>query len=395
MTEVLVFSCMLASIVLFLTFISLPSPLFDLMTIVKARHVRRLFWWYRAIIPFYATLFRIASYPEHIKRRYISFIVRVLAPHFGPTPPEHWSTFANTSYIPSVRTPFEPIMVLGDSDGRGNQPMSVRFSMELIDSANGLPMNPEECLATCRAIARRCDFIEGFDSSWLDVCYDTLVYHEWRNLKADHVPVNFFFGGEFTSTGITTKFYFFPMIRARETGVDGMELVSQCMAHLGVGRQWETVTGFVNAHPEYNIYPEIVGIEGVVPTRNRVKVYLRLHQSHTSLADTVFYATLGGVLKDDGVSDTVKALRMLWKLMFPGVREDEVIQLKRPGTKGILVYFEIGLDRKGVIPKVYIPIYRYCQSDVQIARVITEYYRLTRHGGEVEKNYDGHLRELL
>uniref|UniRef100_A0A0W0FJH2 Tryptophan dimethylallyltransferase n=1 Tax=Moniliophthora roreri TaxID=221103 RepID=A0A0W0FJH2_MONRR len=360
---------------------------------LSLNRIRRLFWWYRAIIPFYKTLFRLASYPEHMRRRYISFIAQVLVPHFGPSPPEYWSMpeSKSISYKPSVRTPFEPIVVLGD----GTKPMSVRFSMEIIDSGNGLPRNPEDCLTVCREIGAS-SFVEGFDPTWVDVCYDSLVYHDWRKLKGDHVPINFFFGGEFGQTGVVTKFYFFPMIRAAETGVGGMQLVSQCMARLGVGSQWESVASFVELHPQYKVYPEMVGIEGVAPTRNRVKVYLRLHPDHSSLMDTIYYTTLGGKLNaDNAVSETIAALRVLWKLIFPGVGDDEVVQLKRQGSKGMLVYFEMGLDRKSVIPKVYIPIYRYCQSDAQIARAIAEYYRSTGQGGEVERNYEACLREML
>ncbi|EEB92454.1 hypothetical protein MPER_09030 [Moniliophthora perniciosa FA553] len=385
---------LLTALVILLKLLIWPLSFDDIrafaMTIVNCHSnsspIRRRFWWYRAIVPFYKTLFRLASYPEHLKRQYISFIAQVLVPHFGPSPQEYWSMPESTSisYKPSVRTPFEPIIFLGD----GTKPMSVRFSMEIIDPENGLPRNPEDCLAISREIGAS-SFVEGYDPSWVDVCYDTLVYHDWKKLKGDHIPINFFFG-------VGTKFYFFPMIRATETGVSGIQLVSQCMARLGVERQWQSVADFVESHPQYKVYPEMVGIEGVAPTRNRVKVYLRLHPDHGSLTDTIYYTTLGGRLNgDNGVSETIAALRVLWKLMFPDVEDDEVVRLKRPGSKGMLVYFEMGLDRKGVIPKVYIPVYRYCQSDAQIARAITEYYRSTGQGGDVERNYEACLREML
>ncbi|EEB96237.1 hypothetical protein MPER_04658 [Moniliophthora perniciosa FA553] len=355
--------------------------------------IRRLLWWYRAIVPFYKTLFRLASYPEHLRRQYVSFIAQVLIPHFGPSPQEYWSmpVSTSTSYKPGVRNPLEHAVVLGD----GTKPMSVRFTMKIIDPQDGLPRNPEDCLTVSRAICAG-SFVEGYDPTWVDVCYDTLVYHDWKKLKRDHVSSNFLLGGEFTQTGIVTKFYFYPMIRATKTGVSGMQLVSQCMARLGVESQWQSVADFVESHPQYKVYPEMVGIEGVAPTRNRVKVYLRLHPDHTSLEDTIYYTTLGGELNgDNGVSETIAALRVLWKLMFPDVEDDEVVQLKRPASKGMLVYFEMGLDRKGVIPKVYIPVYRYCQSDAQIARAITEYYRSTEQGGDFQRNYETCLREML
>ncbi|KAI3614837.1 tryptophan dimethylallyltransferase [Moniliophthora roreri] len=335
---------------------------------LSLNRIRRLFWWYRAIIPFYKTLFRLASYPEHMRRRYISFIAQVLVPHFGPSPPEYWS-------MPESK--------------------SISYKPSIIDSGNGLPRNPEDCLAICQEIGAS-SFVEGFDLTWVDICYDSLVYHDWRNFKGDHVPMNFAFGGEFTQTGVVTKFYFYPKVRATETGVGGMQLISQCMGRLGVGGQWKSVVDFVESHPQYGIHPESVGIEGVAPTRSRVKVYLRLHPDHSSLTDTIYCTTLGGRLNgDNAVSETIAALRVLWKLIFPGIGDDEAPQLKRPEQKGMLVYFEMGLDRKSVIPKVYVPIYRYCQSDAQVARAITEYYRSTGQGGEVERNYEACLREML
>lgn len=375
-----------------------------------------MIWWTRAVIPSLLTIFRLSSFSTLQQQRHITFVVRKLIPHFGPTPSEltaeaQGSQSSVSSYKPTIRTPIELIWVLGG----GNSPMSARFDMELISSLkSGHPYNPEAAWNVFLAIFQE---QPSFDPSWAEICYNTLVYHDWRTVKDGERMIQFFVGtasslvivyldaiksrsagGEFAETEVIGKLYFYPPLRARETNTEPLDVTSACLKLLGVFDQWRLVLEFIAANPYYHATPEFIGIECVSPAKNRVKVYLRISVDYCSLRDAVHFTTLGGRLASPAVQETVDALRALWSLLFPGLKEDTSLQSKRPNplARGLLVYFEMALDgRKSPIPKFYLPAYRYCDSDEQIARAVTEYYRTSGKGSSKERNYMAHFKQIL
>ncbi|KAH8822360.1 tryptophan dimethylallyltransferase-domain-containing protein [Flagelloscypha sp. PMI_526] len=326
-------------------------------------------WWWRHVVPTFARLFRLASTAPELRRRYLQFIVDELIPHFGPSPPDFWKIPKDhIDYRPTVHTPIEVIWVLGDEI----KPMSVRFVMDVLDAVMGVPRNPEEMRAVSSQLFQS-SVMTKFDSTWLDVCYDSLVYHDWRNVKSGHHTVQFFPGGEFGPEGLIAKQYYYPTMRANETGTPAFEVVSHCMARLGLSEQFLCVVEFFQNNGHYGAVPEFVGVEGVLPEENRIKCYVRI----------LFF--LGP--RDPAIQLTISAFSKLWKLLYPSHNDDENVESIRPGAKGMLIYFEMSLSRRQPIPKIYIPLYRFAGNDKHVAQAIQQYYRETNQGGKIERDY--------
>jgi DMATS type aromatic prenyltransferase len=171
--------------------------------------------------------------------------------------------------------------------------------------------------------------------------------------------------------------------------------VGDCVAQLGLANQWTPVIEFLRANPHYGATPDFVGVEAVSPKRNRFKVYIRIGADYSSLDEITRVATLGGTLKHPAVAETIQGFARFWRLLYPGRRDDEVVQSLRPGGKGMLIYYEMGLGRSEVVPKIYVPAYRFEGTDEHVARAITQYHRLYQQGGELEKNYEYHFKRIL
>jgi hypothetical protein len=79
----------------------------------------------------------------------------------------------------------------------GKRPMSVRFSMEILNEETGKPSNPEEFREAVQDIfagAAANGQMKGFDSTWPDICYNVMLDHTWVDRKPDCNPIQFFPG---------------------------------------------------------------------------------------------------------------------------------------------------------------------------------------------------------
>ena len=74
--------------------------------------------------------------------------------------------------------------------------MSVRFSMEMLDDRTGRPLNVEEFAAASRQVfaPNNGDHAKNYDSTWPDICYSTMLDHDWRKCKSDVNRIQFFPG---------------------------------------------------------------------------------------------------------------------------------------------------------------------------------------------------------
>ena len=193
---------------------------------------------------------------------------------------------------------------------------------------------------------------------------------------------------------MTGKLYYYPA-RAAATGIHGFDVVGDCVTKVGLWEQWAPVMEFFNANLHYGATPDFVGVEAIAPQRNRFKVYVRIGSDFSSLNEIARIATLGGKLKHPAVRETILGFARFWRLLYPGRRDDEVVPSLRPGGKGMLIYFEMAVGRHEVVPKIYVPCYRFEGTDEHVARAITQYHRLYEQGGEIEKNYETHFRRIL
>ncbi|KAH7099179.1 tryptophan dimethylallyltransferase-domain-containing protein [Auriculariales sp. MPI-PUGE-AT-0066] len=348
------------------------------------RYLRRTLWWHRNIGRKLDQMLQLSQLGTASRRRNLRFFLERLVPHFGPSPPEFALLANDTSYRPIVRTPIELIWVLD-----GKRPMSVRFSMEMLDDCTGRPLSVEQFAAATRGVFApgTGESAKDYDSTWPDICYSTMLDHEWRKRSGDVNKIQFFPGGEFGPDGITGKLYYYPA-RAAATGLHGFDVIGACVSRLGLTEQWAPVIDFLRANPHYGATPDFVGVEAVAPQRNRFKVYVRISSDYSSLNEISRIATLDGGLRHPAVAETVLSFARFWHLMYPGRRDDEVVPSLRPAGR-------MGLGRKEVVPKIYIPAYRFEGNDEHVARVITQYHRIYDQGGELEKNYETHFKRIF
>jgi DMATS type aromatic prenyltransferase len=189
-----------------------------------------------------------------------------------------------------------------------------------------------------------------------------------------------------------------PHMRAALEGVTDFRLVKTCMSELGFSDSWEPAASYLQSMPDL-VRPSIamVAVDCLEPAKNRIKVYVRTQSS--SFSDIADLLTLGGLIADEYVCQTLSAMRHLWSLLFPGVADD--VPLSESSTRdakyyppGFLIYYELALGRAIPIPKVYIPVRRYCDNDEHIASALSQYFKDVKLD-DIGESYKSDLERVL
>ena len=120
-------------------------------------------------------------------------------------------------------------------------------------------------------------------------------------------------------------------------------------------------------------------MDTVEPSKNRLKVYARC--SATNLSGVVSAMTLGDhptLVSHPGIQHAIANVTHLWCLMFGQDAVDNDVSLSSKNTiytKGIVVYYDLTPGRAIPMPKVYIPVRHYANSDAHVCQVMSQYYR--------------------
>ncbi|KAJ7625668.1 aromatic prenyltransferase [Roridomyces roridus] len=283
-----------------------------------------------------------------------------MVPLLGPSPAElNQLGSPPASFMTDDHTPLEISWAIGS---RGD--MAVRFVVESLDGNNGSSLSPGESL---KDLGLFCPVQQAeVDLTWIDICRKTLLVENPPQSSRREDSSQIFIGGDLQRDqyGIVGKMYFIPHLRAAIQG-------------LGLSHGWKILGEHLESLPEVDRpTPTMVAIDCLEPAKNRAKVYVRVPESSSSFNAIARLLTLGGQICDQSVEYTLSALRRLWGLLFPGVGEDEPL-LCRGGQeyypRGFVLYYEMALARRVPIPKVYIPVRHYCDTDEQIAAAISQY----------------------
>ena len=117
------------------------------------------------------------------------------------------------------------------------------------------------------------------------------------------------------------------------------------------------------------IQVEILAIDCVAPINARVKNYVRNRQtSWHSVQETV---TLNGAIQHSELSRPLQDLELLWKMLFcieTSTANHTNLSNNSHRTAGILYNFELRPGVLGIVPKVYIPVRHYLDSDSVIVQ---------------------------
>lgn len=187
-----------------------------------------------------------------------------------------------------------------------------------------------------------------------------------------------------------------PGTRALLEGCSSDYLVTNCMRRLGITSWDRKVVPYLDSLPlhAHRPTPDMVSIDCVEPSKNRIKVYFRCYDK--TFRGVLDRLTLGGRLNDEGIQNLVPALQELWELLFPGIGIDDQLPVKdasRPSWLGFLVYYEMKLGTDEITPKVYIPVRQYCANDMEVVNVLERY--LNMKGLDIARTYGDVTKRIL
>ncbi|KAF8157256.1 tryptophan dimethylallyltransferase-domain-containing protein [Crassisporium funariophilum] len=340
------------------------------------------FWWY-ATGNILSGLLEHSSCSKQLRKDYLLFYLRKVVPRLGPSPEQLRLCAGHpSSYLSDDHTPVEFIWVIG-----GDGSSSIRFAMEPLSSLDGSPLKYRGCLETINSL-KNLACMKSFDSTWSDICQETLVYSPKSYSK--NFASQFFLGGDLTPSGMVAKGYYIPKLRAQLDNCSKEELVTQCIHRLGVEEGWAFVLSYINLIPLLSRPSiEMVAVDCLQPSQNRIKVYFR---SHDNTLDVICkHMTLGGALENETIQNTLYILRKLWGFLFPGIQSHQPlpVQSEKQDWPGFLIYYEMTLQNPIPFPKVYIPVRQYCRSDAQIADAVSGFLK------SMDIKIDGHYTEEI
>ena len=124
---------------------------------------------------------------------------------------------------------------------------------------------------------------------------------------------------------------------------------------------------FQTAGREFQLEPVIVAVDCACPKDSRIKVYART-------ANTTFdsvEAIMSSFEQSHRICNGIEKLRTLWQLVMGPKTEFSSTQQLAPKshcTSGILYYFEVTANSPKIVPKIYLPVKYYGQSDHKVAQ---------------------------
>ncbi|CAA7268858.1 unnamed protein product [Cyclocybe aegerita] len=340
-------------------------------------------FWYTATSPILSRFLSYSGCTQQQQEEFLSFYYASITPLLGLSPQQFSQRgMKPLSFLSDDHTPVEFIWVI-EGDGTS----SIRFAMDTL-AHDGTPLPAKHCQQMLQSL-RKVGCVKSFDSTWTDVCHETLLCS-----SSTASTSQFFFGGDFAPTGMVGKVYYLPHARAQITGESEDQLVTECMARLGLSVGWNAVLSYMSSLPaETRPSTEMVSVDCLESSRNRLKVYFRARDR--TLSGIEQHMTLGGALDGEAVQNTLRVVRNLWGFLFPGVGRDQPLSPRadKAFLPGFLIYYEMKLGNPTPFPKVYIPVRQYCESDSQIIDGVSRY--LASLNISVRRDYASEVKRLL
>ena len=350
---------------------------------LKQEEMNAHFWW-STTGSLLATLLHEARYPTATQCEILLFYFRILVPELGPRPDpagafSQWKSFMTDDGIP---------IELSWEWGLGDSSSVVRLSIEPIGVEAGTSQDPLNELSTIRVVS---DFQHLYPDTDLRSFHhfskELLTYDRRHGINdiassaAGHRSRSFV-AFDFGKTNTMLKAYFFPIFKAQDTGQSTLALISQAIARFAKLEglkfpAYDILSEYLQTSPEGSgLKAEMFSTDCVSPVSSRIKIYLR--SQSTSFKSVRANMTLDGKLKHDDLEKGVQELEKLWRLVLLPARQtnaDVELPYKAHRTAGILYYYDIMPGRLLPIPRLYIPVRHYGQSDTAIAEGLVRYLK--------------------
>lgn len=135
----------------------------------------------------------------------------------------------------------------------------------------------------------------------------------------------------------------------------------------------------------------MLGIDCVSTQSARLKVYLRSRRTNFDSVRSIM--TLGGRILSPEDEPAFCDLFELWQALFSsgkGVPISTGTELRHCDhrTAGILYYFDFSKTNAMLVPKVYLPVRYYGESDYVIAKAVCAYMKRKGRGHEARQEGD-------
>ncbi|KAI4197626.1 MAG: hypothetical protein LQ348_002132 [Seirophora lacunosa] len=370
-------------------------------------------WWQRQIGTPLAILLHKAGYDLETQYAYIRFFLDCTIPALGPSHGMSSDASPWQSFMTDDHTPVE---LSWEWRHTGENP-DVRYSIEPIGHSAGGRADPFNLLATPCLIGQLQRTISSLDLRWYSHFAETLLpnapalgsqYGALLGQSPAELLSTSFVAYDLRRKGpVTVKAYFLPSIRAMQSEVSNFNLIIRAIRSLPESRAGAfqalrllieyTETDALGSELEC----EMLGIDCVSADSARLKIYLR--SGRTSFDSVRSIMTLGGRVQspEDDDEDAFGDLFELWNaLFFPEKQASTTAttstELRRCGhrTAGILYYFDFSKSHAKPVPKVYLPVRHYGESDHLIAKAVCA--RMKRKGKQHEaRQYLSALEEIL
>ncbi|KAL8668540.1 MAG: hypothetical protein Q9168_006832 [Polycauliona sp. 1 TL-2023] len=373
-----------------------------------AGHLNFDFWQNKIGIPLAILLYK-AGYDLETQYAHIRFFLDFTIPALGPACLPSSGTSPWQSFMTDDHTPVELSWEWGST---GEDP-NIRYSIEPIGFSGGGRADPMNVQASQHLIKQLQHTIPNLDLRLYSHFAERLL-PEARVLGSEHgillgkpsaeTSSSSFIAYDLRRNGpATVKAYFLPSARAYHSKVSNIDLIVQAIhglpeARAGAFQALQLLKEFTQTDPLGSALEcDILGIDCVPTESARLKIYLR--SRCTSFDSVRSIMTLGGRIQSPEDEPAFRDLWELWQaFFFPGKPQVTTTSRElRPcnhRTAGILYYFDFSKTNPKPVPKVYLPVRHYGESDYQIAKALCS--RMRRRGKQHEaRQYLSALKDIL
>ncbi len=369
--------------------------------VLKHEETSAQLWW-KSTGSLLATLLYEAKYSVTAQCDILLFYFLILAPQLGPHPQalrgcSSWKSFMTDDNI--------PIELSWEWGLRDKSPL-VRLSIEPIGLDAGTPQDTLNEFATNAVVDNFQRIYPRTDLSLLHYfSKELLTYNVERGdnekawTTADHQSRSFL-AFDFGETTPMLKAYFLPIFKAMETGQSTMALISQAIDKLSKLEglkfpNYEILCEYLRTSTQGSkLQAEMFSIDCVSPASSRMKIYVR--SQSTSFDSIRANMTLDGKLRQRHLDKGMVELEKLWKMVLLPAQfatANEELPRKDHRTAGILYYYDIKPRQAYPIPRLYIPVRHYGETDTAIAMGLTRYLK-TRGQDKTATHYLKALRTI-
>ncbi|KAK1140024.1 aromatic prenyltransferase (DMATS family) [Aspergillus melleus] len=366
------------------------------------------FWW-RETGPLMSKLLSKANYPLYTHYKYLLLYHTHILPLLGPRPPLENSVQpspANAPWRSFLTDDFSPLEPSWNVNGNAESQSTIRLGIEPVGFDAGSAADPFNQAAVMRfmhsyaaaEVGANLYMFEHF-SAELFVSLD--VHPQFRDkLPGSEHTTQSFLAFDLDAGGVTSKAYFFPILKALVTGQSTTKVISDSILRLAQksslwGPQAITALSVLEAWmASFNgaAKAEMISVDCVDEADSRIKIYVRI--PHTALRGVKEAYSLGGRLMDENTTEAVKLLDDLWRTIFDVADENEELPQNDHRTAGTIFNFELRPGKWFPEPKVYLPVRHYCENDIQIAGRLQKFFGKLGWN-QLERGYSKDLEELF